>query len=215
MLEPSSIFVLRRYTLFHSIRPMMKNFMRSVLLSVFLSAALLSCHSSHRADEIYQTLKDGQTKIEVLIDGTPFYPQTSIFKGEIHIFDNLFRINMFDQFESNVVVAFGGDKWYENKPLKKQVFRDNQVAASVMIGRLIDKQKMKGEGYLMTEGEIRVETLSDEKLVMYIDGKVGKYNMQYTPEKWSQVKCIVVARTPKIILQGVSKQQVYFTEKEN
>lgn len=183
--------------------------LKSIII-IFFCGALLACDSGVNTEEILKSLNGGEGKILIKIDGKEYYPKESIFKGELTVLEGFFRTSLFDQFESNVVIAFGGDKWYANKPIKKQIFIDNQVAASVMIGKLINKEKQLGEGFLMTEGEITVMSLSEEKFVMRFEGKVGKYDVQREPEKWNALEGWIIIKNPKITLQGLSKEQVYF-----
>lgn len=180
------------------------------ILIILICSAFFACDSGVNTDEVLKSLKSGEGKILIKIDGKEYYPKESIFKGELTVLEGFFRTSLFDQFESNVVIAFGGDKWYANKPIKKQVFIDNQVAASVMIGKLINKEKQLGEGFLMTEGEITVMSLSEEKFVMRFDGKLGKYDVQREPEKWNIVEGWIIIKNPKITLQGLKSEEVYF-----
>ncbi|MCU0323660.1 MAG: hypothetical protein MUF45_00195 [Spirosomaceae bacterium] len=182
---------------------------RNIIITL-ICTTLLACDSSVNTEAVLASLKEREGKILIKIDGKEYYPKSSIFKGELTVLDGFFRTSLFDQFESNVVIAFGGEKWYETKPIKKQVFIDNQVAASVMIGKLINKEKQLGEGFLMTEGEITVMSISEEKFIMRFEGKLGKFDVQREPEKWNVVEGWVIIKKPSIVLQGLKTEQVYF-----
>jgi hypothetical protein len=175
-----------------------------------LTLCLLACRTESDADKLYASLKPGQARVSIQLDGQDFYPSQSIFGGQVDVFNSFLRLNLSDQFESNIIASFSGDDWYKQKPVKRQVFIDNQVSASVMIGRLTDKVKRRGEGYLMTDGLITVETMSDAKLVMRLTGKVGKYEYQRMPEKWNELKGLIVIRNPTYRFRDVTKKDVYF-----
>lgn len=183
------------------------------LLTILLAFALFSsCQTKPEIgiDEIYNGLKPNQVKAVIQIDRDDFYPSESVFTGKVDVFDTFFRANLTDQFESNIIVSFSGDDWYKQKPIKRKIFVDNQVVGSVMIGRLTDKIKRRGEGYLMTEGDISVETISDDKLVLRLTGRVGRYEFQRTPEKWNTLRGLIVFKRPQLRLQNLTKKEVYF-----
>lgn len=185
---------------------MNRSFWLFSLLICFVSA----CRTEPTADELYAALKPGQARVSIQLGGTDFYAPQSLFSGQIDMFGSFLRMNLSDQLESNLIVSFSGDDWYKRKPIKRQVFIDNQVVASVMIGRLTDKVKRRGEGYLMTEGQITVESISDQKLVMRLIGKAGKYEFQRTPEKWVTLKGLIVIKNPNFRFRDITKKDVYF-----
>ena len=183
---------------------------RSIWLVSLLFLFLSACQTEPTVDELYASLRPGQARVSLQLDGNDFYAPESIFSGQVDMFGTFLRMNLSDQYESNIIASFSGDDWYKQKPIKRQVFIDNQVVASVMIGRLTDKIKRRGEGYLMTDGLISVESISDEKLVMRLTGKVGKYEFQHTPEKWNTMKGLIVIRNPKLRFRDITKKDVYF-----
>ncbi len=182
----------------------------SFLLMGLLAGWLAGCRTEASVDELYASLKPGQARVQIQLDGANFYPAESQFSGQVDVYDTYMRLNLFDQFDSNIIVAFSGSDWYKEKPIRRQVFLDNQVAGSVMIGRLIDKANRRGEGYLMTDGTITVESLSDNKLVMRLTGKAGKYEFQRIPTKWITVQGLIVIRNPSLRLQHVTRKDVFF-----
>ncbi|GAA4400323.1 hypothetical protein GCM10023187_13360 [Nibrella viscosa] len=180
------------------------------LVFIWACSLSLSCARKPRPADLLNTLPAGQAKVLITLDGQAFYPDESSFSGAIQVFDNYFRLSLFDQYEGNVVIALGGEKWYSPHPVKRQIFVENQLAASVLIGKLIDKEKRLGEGYLMTDGEVSVDALSEDRLVLHFSGKAGKYNVQREPEKWNQVEGTIVYKKPAITVQNVEKAAVYF-----
>lgn len=181
----------------------------STVYFFFLLVCFSACSDKINTDQLYQSLQDNQAKAIILIDDKAFYPSESVFSGDITALKTFFRFSIFDQFQSNIVIAFGGENWYVQKPMIKQVFIDNQVAASVMVGKIKDKAKALGEGYLMTEGTISVESFSKEKIVIRLRGKVGKYEHQREPTKWNRLEGAIVFRKPNINIQGLSEKDLF------
>ncbi len=158
----------------------------------------------------WEKIQPGEAGLSVYLDGKPFYPEVSRFKGDITAFPAQFRVSLFDQFQSNVVISFSGDEWYRQKPIDRSVFHENQVSASVMIGKLIDAQAQKGEGYLMTDGQIKIKTWTAERLEMQIEGLVGLYQHQQEPDRWIPAKLILRYKNPPCQWQGIDPSSVYY-----
>jgi len=191
----------------------MKLFALPIYLLTLLAASLtVSCttSSSKNSDEILSTLKAGEAKILVTIDNQLFYGESSSFKGEITAFDHAFRINLTDQFQGNTIIALGGDKWFAQKPVVKAVDTNNQTQASAMIGRITDPTNRRGLGYIMTAGEITLESLSEEKAILRLKGQVGEYTTMGNPSTWKPVEGIIVYKKPVLKVQGLTPQQLYF-----
>lgn len=183
----------------------------SVLLAgVVLSSCTPSSSSTENIKELFATLKDGEAKVVYTIDNHSFYGDSSIFKGEITAFDHAFRINLSDQFQGNTIIAIGGDKWFTKKPILKSVNTNNQTQASAMIGRMIDPANRRGLGYIMTSGEIKIETLSTEKVVIRLKGQVGEYTTMGNSASWKPMTGLIVYKKPHLKIQGLSPQQLYF-----
>jgi hypothetical protein len=88
------------------------------IIGILLLVSGCTISDKFKADEVYNQLKDDQAKIILKVKGSNFYKQESIFHGHLEIVEKSFTINYFDQFDSNVMIHFGADKWYEEKPLK-------------------------------------------------------------------------------------------------
>ena len=187
---------------------------RSLIILFFISS-FFSCHSPKidkaKVEDILKTLKDGQAKIIVKIDGEDFYVDESVFIGEISVYQNSFRMNVTDQFESNVILSFSQNNWnVAQKPIKQKVTVENQVNASVMVGKVKDKIKRLGEGYLLAEGEMTLETLTKERCILRFGGTITKFENMNNKSKWQKAEGIVIYKTPKIILQNLKESEVYF-----
>lgn len=184
--------------------------MKSIFWLFSLLVLCTACQMAPDANAIYASLKPHQAKVLIQFDGTDFYRPESIFTGQVDVYDTFLRLNLSDQFESNIIVSFSGENWYKQKPIKRPIFLDNQVAGSVMIGRLTDKVNRRGEGYLMTDGTISVDALSDDKVVLRLTGKVGKYAFQRIPTKWNTVQGLIVMKNPSLRLRDITRQDVFF-----
>lgn len=180
-------------------------------LLFFFSILSLCFFGCQREDGIpWEKIQPGEAALSVYLDGKPFYPESSRFTGEITAFPNQFRASFFDQFQSNVVISFSGDDWHRQKPIDRQVFHENQIAASVMIGKLIDPAQQKGEGYLMTDGKIQVKSWTPERLEMHIEGLVGLYQHQQEPDRWIPARLILRYKNPPCVWQGIDPTSVYY-----
>ncbi len=172
------------------------------VLIFLVSVCFFSCKESENIDSTFDSLKDGQAKVLISIQDTLFYPSESIFTGDVEIYPTSFRLNITDQHEGNVVVSFITEKWTKDMPIVKQVFAENPIASSVMIGKIKDKMLRLGIGYLMTSGEITVKDLSREKCIINLRGTVAKYHEQQDSSKWKEFKCTIIYRKPKLLIQN-------------
>lgn len=176
-----------------------------------ISVLFIACGSNDiNSDKIYKSLNDRQAKAIIKIDGKDFYPNESIFKGNVQVYDNSFRLNLNDQFDSNVIFTIAGDKWYEVKPIKKQITIENQTSGSLMVGKMKDRVQHTGEGFLMTQGEMEIEAFTDEKFIVKFKGKISKYEFLQDASKWNDFKGVIIIKKPEIVLQNITKDKVYF-----
>jgi len=181
-----------------------------IIFCLFLAAPFFtSCASSDGNDEIYQQLGDNQAKVVYKIDGKEFYPQESIFRGDVNASDKLLSITLIDQFDGRSIVSFGGDDWYLSIPSKKEVFSDDQVNAGVKMGKLIDKQKMIGEAFIMTDGAVTLEEFSKDKMILSIKGKVGKYSDFEQPTEFKKFDAIIVYKKPVFNLLNITEEELF------
>jgi hypothetical protein len=172
---------------------------------------LVACNNNENNNEkVYQSLSDKQAKAIIKIDGKDFYSNESVFKGNIQVYDNSLRLNLNDQFDSNVIFTIAGDKWYETKPIKRQITIENQTSGSLMVGKMKDKVQRTGEGYLMTQGEMEIEAFTDEKFIVKFKGKISKYEFLQDSSKWNDFEGIIVIKKPENVLQNITKDKVYF-----
>jgi hypothetical protein len=180
------------------------------LIHLILPFVISCTNNKDNSEEVLQTLKDRESKAIIKIDGEDFYPAESIFKGNIQVYDNSFRINLNDQFDSNVIFSIASDKWYEQKPVSRQIVLENQAVGSLMVGKMKDRVQRTGEGYLMTRGEMKMKTFSDEKCIIHFEGKISKYEFLQDSTKWSNFEGTLVLKKPEVVLQNITKDKVYY-----
>lgn len=182
---------------------------------LILMISFLSCSSSEEEEAkmhqtILQSLKDNQSKFNIKLNGDDFYKQESIFNGHLEILEKTFTISYFDQFESNVMIHFGGNKWYAGRPIKIPVKLESGYSSNVMIGRMKDKEKRLGEGYLMAEGFLTFKCFTKEKIIMTLEGKAKKYPKVDAASPSFDVKGTIVIKNPKINFLSVDEKAAFY-----
>jgi hypothetical protein len=180
-----------------------------ILISFYSFTCEQKSNRNEQADKAFLSLKENQARIIISIDGKPFYADKSIFTGQVLLSDQMMSMTLTDQFEGRTIITIGGETWYLQKPVSKKIILDNPFNASVKMGKIIDKEKMIGEGYMMAEGEISAQEFSREKMVFAIKGKVGKYSDFQQPEKYVPVEGFIVYKKPAINMQGVLEKEVF------
>jgi hypothetical protein len=180
-----------------------------LFLVIGIGIALGSCGSIN-TDKIYDTLKDHEARAMILIDGQEFYAPKNIFKGEFIVFDNSVRVNITDQFLSNIIITATGQYLFRSKPIKKQVDINNQTASSVMVGRIKNKAENTGEGYLITEGLLEIEEMNAEKAVIRFKGRGALFLETNNKEKWQNIEGAIVFKKPIINIQNITKEDAFY-----
>jgi hypothetical protein len=143
-------------------------------LAVFSTLMLLVGCQPKLVDAQFEELKAGETKFLLTIDNDAFYEEDAVFEGHLEAKENYFVMNFVNQHAGNFILTFSGiEKWYDQKPVEGQLY--GTAASNLMIGKVVDKKENKGVGYLMSEGNITALTVSKEKLVFKVEGKLKKY----------------------------------------
>jgi len=191
------------------------NFSVKSLVVFFILGVFNACSSTKKEDEqmyqtIYQSLKDNQSKFVFKLDGKDFYNSKSIFTGSLEIVHNSFSINYSDQFDSNVMIHFGGYEWYKEHPVIVPIKLDNGYLSNVMIGRIKDKAKKLGDGYLMSEGSITFRTLTKAKIIIEIVGKAKKYPKVDAESPSFDVKGFIVCKNPEIKYADIDEKATFY-----
>ena len=174
------------------------------------------CSSSNKEEEdkqyqtIYQSLKDNESKFIFKMDGNNFYKSESIFTGHLEMLEGTFTMSYFDQFESNVMIHFGGQKWYEGRPITTRIKLDNGYSSNVMFGKITNKVEKLGAGYLMSEGIITFKVFTKEKFVIVIEGKAKKYPKVAAADPSFDVKAIIVSKNPKFDAVDIDGKKSFY-----
>lgn len=181
-----------RFLAFHGLDTTSRLFLLGLLLS------FIACQDTPSADDFFAQLKDGEAHFAIQLDGQPFYPDNSRFKGEVTAATDRFRLNITDQYESNVIVTLDTQGLFDKKPVQRTIDIQHQTAGSVLIGRIQDKARRTGEGWLMTEGTLTIEALSDERLVIRLNGKASNFNTLQNRDSYRPLTGLLVYRRPTI-----------------
>lgn len=177
-------------------------------LFFFIAIFISSCTSSDD-DKMYEQLGENQAKAIYKIDGKEFYPQESIFRGEVSTSDKLLSITLIDQFDGRSIISFGGDDWYLSIPSKKDVFSNDQVNAGVKMGKLTNREKMIGEGMILSEGTMTLEEFSKDKIVIKVQGKVGKYSDFEQPTEFKNFDGTIIYKKPVFNLLSITEEELF------
>jgi len=180
------------------------------IIGILLLVSGCTISDKFKVDEVYNQLKDDQAKIILHIKGSNFYKEESIFHGHLEIVEKSFTINYFDQFDSNVMIHFGADKWYEEKPIKAPIRMFNSSTSTVMFGKIKDKAKRKGEGYLMSQGLLTFKSLNKDKIVIEVVGKAKKYPNVGETDPAFEVEGIIVCKKTKIAFLDVNEANTLY-----
>lgn len=197
---------------------MRKNFIFSLkyLLIVIGISVLNGCSSQSKEEDnkqyqtIYQSLKDNQTKFVIKLDGNDFYSSESIFSGHLEMLLGSFTMSYFDQFDSNVMVHFGGQNWFKGRPISSSIKLDNGYSSNVMFGKITNKEEKLGAGYLMSEGTITFKVFTKEKFVIVIEGKAKKYPKVEPSDTTYDVKAIIVSKNPKFDVVDIDGKKSFY-----
>ena len=189
----------------------LKYFIMLSIISVFSRCSLNNKEQEDKEYQtIYQSLKDNQTKFVVKLDGNDFYSSESIFSGHLEMLLGSFTMSYFDQFDSNVMIHFGSQKWYEARPIRVAIKLDNGFSSNVMLGKIINKEEKLGAGYLMSEGSITFKTFTKEKFVIVIEGKAKKYPKTEVSDPSYEVKAVIVSKNPKFDVVDIDGKKSFY-----
>lgn len=168
-----------------------------------LLTTLWGCKKNVDTEAIYAQLQDNQTKFILTLDGETFYNQDAIFTGMTRTSENFFQMNYFDQYGSNYMLMFDGKAWYNEKKIKG--FGGSSESSTLMVGKLIDKEKNKGAGYLMNSGFIEPLSISPSKLVFKVSGKMKKYPKVKEEDPSYDFEGYIVSKNPKFDEYAIPK----------
>ena len=144
------------------------------------------------------------------MDGDEFYPDDSRFKGEVTVAKNSIRLNLFDQFESNVILSLTDESLFSKRPVQRTIDVTNQNAGSLMIGRVRDKKLRTGDGFLMSAGTVTVESLSEQKVVVRFSGMAGNFNTLRDQKTWKKLEGVLVYKRPVIAMRSEAEKALLY-----
>ena len=163
---------------------------------------LWGCKKNVDIENTYAQLQDNQTKFILTLNGGNFYNQDATFTGLMIVKENFFQMNYFDQYGSNYILGFDVKYWYNEKKIKG--FGGGEFS-TLMVGKVTDKEKNKGEGYLMYSGFIEPLTISQSKLVFRVSGKMKKYPKVKEEDPSFDFDGYIVSKSPQFEEYSIPK----------
>ncbi len=186
---------------------------RNLALVCLLVTVCLGCGSDNAAERTAEkyldALHDNQANVMLTIGGKAFYPGESVFTCQMLASSNVLSLTLIDQFDGRTMITLAEDEWYRKQPFIGTVEAGGKGATSLKIGKLADRQKLIGEGYMMTKGTISVVTFDREKVIFEIKGEVGPYSDFHAPDKLAPLEGIVVCKRPAVSFGDVSEKEVF------
>jgi hypothetical protein len=180
-----------------------------ILAVMVMTSACQKQDSDDRiAESYFKSLKDNQARIIVTIGGKEFYESTSIFNGQILLTEGVLSMTLTSQFDGKTIINLVGEKWYAKTPVTEEISAD-QSGTSLKIGKIVDRDKMIGEGYMMTKGEITATTFSKDKMIFRIQGQVGKYSDFQQPDRYLPFEGLIVYKKPAISFGDITEKEVF------
>ncbi|WP_304237060.1 hypothetical protein [Jiulongibacter sediminis] len=171
-------------------------------LFILSSVSLTSCNKTAQSVPEFENLSPGQSKFVVRLDDDFFYEDDAVFNGTCTVRDNFFGTNLFNQYGGNIMITFQEDKWYNKSYLEGE---GGQTFSTLMIGKVIDKSKNLGAGYLMTEGKIFPKEVSKEKIYLEFEGKVKRYPKVDAQDPSYEVSGFLLMKSPDFTQYSVEE----------
>lgn len=147
------------------------------------------------------TFKPHQALIKVMVGNQDFYPKQLPFNTNVQLLPRAVNFSFVNEEESNVEVELIREGWFEHKPViftltngtLGEVSRDQVI---LMIGKLIDKVALRGEGYFLVNGKIEIPELSHHAISIIFEGNLVRYGQASTVENYVPVKGWIVIKEP-------------------
>ena len=186
---------------------------------LFLLVAITGCSSKDNAldeaEKYLTTLNDNQARIITKVNGKPFYSSESIFTGQVITSENVLNVTLTDQFDGRTIINLAGDGWYNRRPVADKIENYQESASSVKMGRIVDHQKLIGEGYMLTKGEITAVAFGKDKMVFEIKGEVAPYSDFAKPEQYLPFEGLIVYKKPAISPGNLSEKAIFGSTHSN
>ncbi|TLU98872.1 hypothetical protein [Dyadobacter luticola] len=197
----------------------MKRFTVILILLAMFDCLCQACTSKESTDEqtetILKSLKDNQARILVKIDGKEFYLAQSVFSGQTLFTPDVLNVTLTDQFEGKTILNIAKEKWYATGHVGDDISTDGRTASNLKMGKIIDREKMIGEGYMMTEGKIEAVRFAKNSMIFKLTGKVGKYSDFQQPDKYVPFEGTIIYKKPAVSLVNITENEVFSASTTN
>ena len=182
----------------------------TVWLVFFISCTSLGSKEQieiERLKEKFSTLKPNQALVKVLIGNQDFYAEEHFFNAEVQLLPQMLKVGFVSEEGSNVEMEMARDNWFEQKPITFTLTNGTLEESSgdqviVMIGKLIDKMALQGEGYFLVTGRINVPELSHQLISIVFEGNLVKPSQASIVENYIPVKGWILVKEPTFSKQS-------------
>ncbi len=174
-------------------------FFNIIVLSILV---LLSCKKNADFDTDFSNLKDNQIKFRLSLDNQDFYEPDAIFTGHLDARDNFLGLNCFNQYGGNFMLTLDGNFWYKKEFVEG---KGGYSFSSLMFGKVTDKAKQKGAGYLLSTGRIEPIVMTKSKIILKVYGKAKKYPNVLETDPSFDFDGVIVAKNPKFDNYSITK----------
>ena len=186
---------------------------------VFLLIIMVGCinrdESAELAEKYWKGLHDNQARIIATIGGKPFYSDESVFSGQVILSENVLNLTLTDQFDGRTIINLAADKWYSRRPVSQTIESYEQSATSLKMGKIIDRAKLIGEGFMLTKGDIVAVTFEKDKMIFRIKGEAAKYSDFAKPDQYLPFEGLIVYKKPAISLGDISEEAIFGSTHSN
>lgn len=160
-----------------------------------------------RLTEKLSTLRPNQALIKILVGNQDFYQGQQPFTANVQLLPQLIQVGFTNAEGSNVELEMIQNDWFGQKPVTftmtngtlGETQRDQVI---LMIGKLIDKRALRGEGYYLVTGTITIPVLSHQLISIVFEGNVVKPSQASTIDNYIPVKGWIVVKEPAFSSQS-------------
>ncbi len=152
-------------------------------------------------------LKPNQALIKIFVGNQDFYADQQPFTANVQLLPQLVKVGFTNQEGSNIELEMIRDNWFKEKPITFTMTNGtlgetggDQVI--LMIGKLIDKRALRGEGYYLVTGKITMPALSHQLMSIAFEGNLVKPSQASTVENYISVKGWIVVKEPAFSSQS-------------
>ncbi len=174
------------------------------------SVLIFSCTDSNRSEpaEIADlkrqlpNLQPSQALLKITIGDRDFYSENLPFQTNVLLLPQLFKAGFQNSEGSNLEIETIRDDWFEQRPIAFTMTNGTLGESGgdqviLMIGKMIDKLALRGEGYFMVNGKIKIPELNQQLLSIVFEGNLVKPSQASIPENYIPVKGWIVVKEPE------------------